>query len=102
MLAQAEVLATEQRRIAGQDLLDSIEDRADDEDLAKRIDAIDSKQRLIAQAVDGYLAKMLGFSKTERGRTWTRYGVEQRAPAAADRGSHPGHRDTGIRAALHR
>ena len=45
MLAQTEVLATEQRRIAGQDLLDSIEDRADDEDLAKRLDRIDSTQR---------------------------------------------------------
>ena len=79
MLAQKEVLAKEQRRIAGQDLLDSIEDRADDEDLAKRIDAIDSKQRLIAQSVDDYLAKMLGFSKLERD-DWTRYGVDKEHP----------------------
>ena len=60
------MLATEQRRIAGQDLLDSIEDRADDEDLAKRLAQIDATQRLIEQAVDGYLAKMLQFS--DRGR----------------------------------
>ena len=79
MLAQKEVLAKEQRRIAGQDLLDSIEDRADDEDLAKRIDQIDRTQRLIEQSVDGYLAKMLGFSKTERD-DWTRYGVDKAHP----------------------
>ena len=79
MLAQTAVLATEQRRIAGQDLLDSIEDRTDDEDLAKRIDAIDSKQRLIAQSVDDYLAKMLGFSKLER-NDWTRYGIDKEHP----------------------
>ena len=64
MLAQTEVLATEQRRIAGQDLLDSIEDRADDEDLAKRLDQIDGTQREIAKAVDGYLVEMLQFSGT--------------------------------------
>ena len=84
MLAQTEVLATEQRRIAGQDLLDSIEDRADDEDLAKRIDQIDSTQRVIAQAVDGYLYKMLAFSKMKgedkTGDGWTRYGVDKKHP----------------------
>jgi hypothetical protein len=77
-------MATEQRRIAGQDLLDSIEDRADDEDLAKRIDQIDSTQRVIAQAVDGYLYKMLAFSKMKgedkTGDGWTRYGVNKKHP----------------------
>ena len=84
MLAQTEVLATEQRRIAGQDLLDSIEDRADDEDLANRINQIDSTQRVIAQAVDGYLYKMLAFSKMKgedkTGDGWTRYGVDKKHP----------------------
>jgi len=53
MMAQTEMLAKEERRIAGQDLLDSIEDRTDDEDLGKRIDQIDRTQRVIAKVVDG-------------------------------------------------
>jgi ATP-dependent helicase HepA len=89
MLAQADVLENEQRRIAGQDLLDSIEDRSDDEDLGKRLDLIDGQQRQIAEAVDGYLTDMLQFSAyrgEERiadgraGDRWTRYGVSKRTP----------------------
>jgi ATP-dependent helicase HepA len=89
MLAQADVLEKEQRRIAGQDLLDSIEDRTADEDLAKRLVQIDSVQRRIAEAVDGYLTDMLQFSayrgedRTADGRLgdrWTRYGVSKSRP----------------------
>ena len=101
MLAQASVLAIEQRRIAGQDLLDSIEDRADDEDLAKRLTRIDATQRQISKAVHGYLAEMLQFS-TKTGDGLDPLRGEQVEAAIADRGNHPGYRDSGIRAALHR
>jgi hypothetical protein len=89
MLAQADVLAEEQRRIVGQDLLDSIEDRTDDEDVAKRLTQIDGTQRRIAEAVDGYLIDMLQFSayrgedRTDDGQAgdrWTRYGVSKSRP----------------------
>ena len=79
MLAQIDVLATEQRRIAGQDLLDSIEDRADDEDLAERLTRIDATQRQIFKAVYDYLAEMLQFS-TKTGDGWIRYGVSKSKP----------------------
>ncbi|MGO9100773.1 MAG: helicase-related protein, partial [Mycobacterium sp.] len=79
MLAQTDVLATEERRIAGQDLLDSIEDRADDEDLAERLTRIDGTQRQISKAVYGYLAEMLQFS-TKIGDNWIRYGVSKSKP----------------------
>jgi len=79
MLSQADVLAAEQRRIAGQDLLDSIEDRADDEDLAERLTQIDARQRHIHRAVDDYLGKMLQFS-TWTGDGWVRYGVSKSRP----------------------
>ncbi len=89
MLAQTDMLTKEERRIAGQDLLDSIEDRTDGEDLAKRIDQIDSTQRVIAKVVDGYLADMLQFSvhrgedgarDGRAGDRWTRYGVSKSRP----------------------
>jgi ATP-dependent helicase HepA len=89
MLTQVDVLETEQRRIAGQDLLDSIEDRTDDEDLARRLTRIDGRQRRIAEAVDGYLTHMLRFSayrgedNTADGRAgdrWIRYGVSKTKP----------------------
>jgi ATP-dependent helicase HepA len=79
MLSQTDVLAAEQRRIAGQDLLDSIEDRADDEDLAERLTQIDAKQRHIYRAVDDYLGNMLQFS-TRNGDDWVRYGVSKARP----------------------
>ena len=89
MLAQTDMLTKEERRIAGQDLLDSIEDRTDGEDLAKRIDQIDSTQRVIAKVVDDYLADMLQFSvhrgedgarDGRAGDRWTRYGVSKSRP----------------------
>lgn len=79
MLSQADVLAIEQRRIAGQDLLDSIEDRADDEDLAERLTRVDAQQGHIYRAIDDYLAKMLQFS-TWTDDNWVRYGVSKSRP----------------------
>ena len=66
MLAQTEVLATEQRRIAGQDLLDSIEDRADDEDLAKRLDQIDARSGRSSRRSMATWPRCWGSRMTER------------------------------------
>jgi ATP-dependent helicase HepA len=79
MVAQAGLLDAERRRIAAQDLLDSIQDRAADEDLARRLAAIDSKQRDIEQVVDGYLVGMLRFSAV-RGDGYVRFGVSKARP----------------------
>ncbi|MEV4288470.1 protein DpdE [Nonomuraea bangladeshensis] len=62
VLGQVDELAAQRRRISGQDILDSIEDRAHDEDLAQRLAAIDANQHQIEQAVYGYLVEMLQFS----------------------------------------
>lgn len=79
MVAQVGLLESERRRIAAQDLLDSIEDRAADEDLARRLAAIDSKQREIEQVVKGYLVDMLRFSAVH-GDDYVRFGVSKARP----------------------
>jgi ATP-dependent helicase HepA len=79
MLAQADTLATQRRRIAGQDLLDSIEDRAEDEDLAQRLTGIDAGQRGIDHAVHGYVVEMLRFS-VFYGDDYVRFGVSKSKP----------------------
>ena len=79
LLAQTGLLGAERRRIAAQDLLDSIQDRADDEDLARRLTAIDARQREIEKAVDGYLVGMLRFSAV-RGDGYVRFGVSKAKP----------------------
>ena len=79
LVAQIGLLGAERRRIAAQDLLDSIQDRAADEDLARRLTAIDARQREIGSVVDGYLVDMLGFSAV-RGDGYTRFGVSKARP----------------------
>jgi ATP-dependent helicase HepA len=79
MVAQVGLLDAERRRIAAQDLLDSIQDRAADEDLARRLAAIDSKQRDIEQVIDDYLVGMLRFSAV-RGDDYVRFGISKARP----------------------
>jgi ATP-dependent helicase HepA len=79
LLAQAGMLKTERRRIIGQDLLDSIEDRADDEDLARRLARIDAGQRRIERAVRGYVVDMLRFSEFYED-SYVRFGINKREP----------------------
>ncbi|MGC4957774.1 protein DpdE [Actinomadura citrea] len=79
MLEQASTLEIERRRITGQDLLDSIEDRAEDADLAQRLANIDAGQRQISQAVYGYLVEMLRFS-IFAGDDSIRFGVSKSKP----------------------
>lgn len=80
MLARTEALETERRRIAGQDLLDSIEDRADDEDLANRLARIDAEQQTIEKAVHGYVHEMLNFSVHYSDDNHIRFGVSASKP----------------------
>ncbi|MFI6603531.1 protein DpdE [Nonomuraea sp. NPDC050536] len=79
MMGQADELATQRRRISGQDILDSIEDRAQDEDLARRLAAVDAGQRRIDQAVHGYLVEMLQFSVFPED-DHVRFGVSRSSP----------------------
>jgi ATP-dependent helicase HepA len=79
LMAQTGLLDAERRRIAAQDLLDSIQDRAADEDLARRLTAIDARQRAIDKAVNGYLVDMLRFSAV-RGDGYVRFGVSKARP----------------------
>ncbi|MER5325503.1 protein DpdE [Streptosporangium roseum] len=79
MLGQAGELATQRRRISGQDILDSIEDRAHDEDLARRLATVDAGQRQIDQAVHGYLVEMLRFSVFPED-DYVRFGVSKSNP----------------------
>jgi ATP-dependent helicase HepA len=58
---RAAALEVERRRITGQDSLDSIEDRAEDEELADRIAELDAKQQTISDVAIGYIHEMLGF-----------------------------------------
>jgi ATP-dependent helicase HepA len=79
LVAKAGLLDAERRRIAAQDLLDSIQDRAADEDLARRLATIDSRQRDIEKAISGYVVDMLGFSSS-RGDQTIRFGVSKAKP----------------------
>lgn len=79
MLAQVDELATERRRISGQDLLDSIEDRDEDEDLARRLAGVDANQRQIDRAVYGYLVEMLRFSAFHE-EDYIRFSVSKSKP----------------------
>jgi len=73
-------LETQHRRITAQDLLDSIEDRSDDEVLAEGIHETDNYQREIEDAAVGYIHEMLGFSLyyTESGNL--KFGINQSKP----------------------
>lgn len=72
-------LEEQRRRIAAQDLLDSIEDRADDEELAARLARVDSRQRVIERSVIGYVHHMLGF-KLDHDETTIRFEVGKKHP----------------------
>jgi ATP-dependent helicase HepA len=79
LVARGGLLDAERRRIVAQDLLDSVQDRAADEDLARRLAGIDSKQKEIEQAVGGYVVDMLGFSAV-RGDDYVRFGISRTRP----------------------
>ncbi|MGW5054362.1 protein DpdE [Actinokineospora sp. NPDC004072] len=57
--ARAATLDQHRRRIAGQDLLDSIEDRVEDEELADRLSEVDAKAPEFETAIREYLGDVL-------------------------------------------
>jgi hypothetical protein len=77
--ARSAELDRDRQRIANQDLLDSIEDRAEDEDLARRVSRIDAASPTINRAVGGYVHEMYGFT-AHYGDETVRFGVDKRRP----------------------
>jgi len=73
-------LDEQRRKITSQDLLDSIEDRSDDEALANSLRETDGYQSDIENAAVGYIHDMLQFSRyyTESGRL--KFGVNKSKP----------------------
>lgn len=71
-------LQRQRRRIEGQDLLDAIDDRTDDDRYLQQLREIDD-DKPIELAFRGYAADMLGFTATDTSKG-TRYGVSSRRP----------------------
>lgn len=76
---RAGMLEEQRRRIVGQDLLDSIEDRADDEELAHQLAKVDASRRDIEKTVVGYVHEMLGF-KVDYEDDRVRFRISTRKP----------------------
>jgi ATP-dependent helicase HepA len=66
------------RRIEGQDLLDAIEDRAEDERLASGMTDADRADAILSR-VRGYAVKMLGFTE-DADKRGTRFGISTKHP----------------------
>jgi ATP-dependent helicase HepA len=66
------------RRIEGQDLLDAIEDRDEDEQLADGMNRADRPDAILSR-FRGYAVKMLGFTEDVDKRS-TRFGISSRHP----------------------
>jgi ATP-dependent helicase HepA len=84
MKAQAGALDDQRRQIAGQDLLDSIEDYGEDEEFAERLAEVDSTSRSFERAVVGYVHEMLNF-KVAYDDDDLRFRVDQRNPPLLSR-----------------
>ncbi|MFF4625422.1 protein DpdE [Nonomuraea jabiensis] len=76
--ARRDELDTQRRRIEGQDLLDAIEDRVEDEQLATSMNQAD-RPHAILSAFRGYAVKMLGFTENED-KHGIRLGVSSKNP----------------------
>jgi hypothetical protein len=74
-----EDLQRQTRRIAGQDILDAIDDRSDDERYVAQLDAIDKQHKEIATTFSDYASQMLGLSSTPTPKG-VRYGVNKTRP----------------------
>jgi ATP-dependent helicase HepA len=78
--SKAVSLGEQRRRITGQDVLDSIEDRADDVELGRRLSAVDKGASEFERAVRGYVVTMLKFSEFSEEKGIIRFGVSKRQP----------------------
>jgi ATP-dependent helicase HepA len=84
MRAQAGALEDQRRQIAGQDLLDSIEDHGEDEEFAERLAEVDSKSRAFERVVVDYVHEMLKF-QVAYGNDDLRFRVDERNPPLLSR-----------------
>ncbi|MFG2056897.1 protein DpdE [Micromonospora sp. NPDC048930] len=78
MAARRDDLDAQRRRIEGQDLLDAIEDRAEDGQLARSMIEGDRPDRTLS-AFRGYAVKVLGFTE-DVNKHGTRFGISTRRP----------------------
>jgi ATP-dependent helicase HepA len=78
--SKAVSLEEQRRRITGQDVLDSIEDRADDVELGRRLSTVDKGASEFERAVRGYLVTMLKFSEFSEEKGIIRFGISKRQP----------------------
>ncbi|MBW4717516.1 protein DpdE [Saccharothrix obliqua] len=79
LAARSGTLDEQRRKIAGQDLLDSIEDRAEDEELTNRLAAIDARRREVEAAIVAYVHEMLHFT-VDYDDDLIRFGVSRKKP----------------------
>lgn len=77
--SKAAQLEEQRRRIAAQDLMDSIEDRSDDELLAAGLGHIDSLAKPLQAAISGYVEEVLRFQARHEDRT-VRFSVNKSFP----------------------
>lgn len=78
MAARRDDLDRQRRRIEGQDLLDAIEDRAEDHQLADSMRGADGADAILSK-FRGYVVKMLGFTEDVDKRS-TRFGISTKRP----------------------
>jgi ATP-dependent helicase HepA len=78
MAARRADLELQRRRIEGQDILDAIEDRAEDEQLATSMKEADRPDAILSK-FRGYAVKLLGFTEHVDNRS-TRFGISTRHP----------------------
>ncbi|MEU8655797.1 protein DpdE [Actinoplanes philippinensis] len=76
--AKRDELDKQRRRIEGQDLLDTIEDRTEDTEFAEAMKRADMADRTFG-AFRGYAVQMLGFTE-DIGDTATRFGISSKHP----------------------
>jgi ATP-dependent helicase HepA len=78
MAGRRDDLDAQRRRIEGQDLLDAIEDRAEDQHLAESMRAADGASGILGK-FRGFAVKMLGFTE-DVDRDSTRFGISTKHP----------------------
>ncbi|WP_433082353.1 protein DpdE [Dactylosporangium sp. CA-052675] len=78
LVGRRDDLDTQRRRIEGQDLLDTIEEQADDQEWAASMRSADGAARILGRFRD-YVVKTLGFTESV-GLHGTRYGISTRHP----------------------
>ena len=76
---EREELEVTRRHIAGQDLLDAVDDTEDDDRYFKQLVAVDRRSESLGTAISGWLHKALCFTQSSGEPPW-RFGVSTRSP----------------------